>query len=458
MTKPIGMRRVALLFAAGCAIGCHSGDVTEGSATRDANADPDAGQGVELQACPVMVNDKDCDREKLPIVFIHGNSSAGDGFSYPAQLFASNGYCALRIRAIDYDAISRGDDAATYAAVEAQLDQVIAQLLDRTGAKQVDLFAHAQGAAYGARYVAAHHEMFGHYIHIAGGVLSSNPGGVKTLCLSSTGDRPVACETTKNVTFDNEQMDHFAVGSSREAFREAYAFLNDAAQPVYDTVQCGEPVVIEGRALAFGDNERMSGGVVEVYALGADPRLRGEPLTRLEIRDDGSVGPWTVQRGVAYEFKLIAKAGDGRPTRYVYFPPFQRSDRLLRFTFESRNAAALATSRMANLSDATAALWIRRTQGAFLAGRDELMVDGYPAVNAEDAMLRATVTGLYVLDQDGDMQSSGGSVIRETFVGGTDVYLPTSQPAFIDVSLNGGHLKVPNWPSQTGGLSIVWVN
>jgi hypothetical protein len=289
-------------------------------------------------------------------------------------------------------------------------------------------------------------------------VLLSNPGGVKTLCLSSKGDRPVTCQTTRNVTFEDEKMDHFAVCSSREAFREMYAFLNDGSAPAYDTVQCGDPVVLEGRAVAFGDNERMAGGVVEVYALGDDPRMRGMPLTTLQIREDGSVGPWTAKRNVAYEFKLLAKAGDGRPTRYVYYPPFKRSDRLLRFTFESRNEAALAMIRMANLSDATAALWIRRKQGAFLAGRDQLTVNGFPAVNEEDAMLRATVTGLFVLDQNGDMQSSGGSVLRETFVSGTDVYLQTAEPAFIEVGMNGALLKVPNWPSQTGGLSIVWVD
>jgi pimeloyl-ACP methyl ester carboxylesterase len=454
MTKPIGVLRIALLYAAGCAIGCGGDDLTNNSPATDADASPE----VDPQVCPVMVNDKECDRDKRPIVFIHGNSSAGDSFSHPAQLFASNGYCALRIRAIDYDAITRGDDAANYAKVADQLDKLLLELDERFGAKKVDLFAHAQGAAYAARYVAAHKERFAHYVHIAGGVLLSNPGGVDTLCLSSTGDRPVTCETTKNVTFPSDQMDHFAVCSSSEAFREMYGFLNDGAVPAYDTVQCGDPVVIEGRALAFGDNERMAGGVVEVYELGADPRQRGMALTTLEIHDDGSVDPWTVHRGVAYEFKLLAKTGDGRATRYVYFPPFKRSDRLLRFTFESRNEAALATSRMANLSDATAAMWIRRKQGAFLAGRDQLMVNDFPAVNAEDAMPRATITGLYVLDQNGDMQSGGGSVIRETFVGGTDVYLQTALPAFIDVSLNGEHLKVPNWPSKTSGLSIVWVD
>jgi pimeloyl-ACP methyl ester carboxylesterase len=454
MTKPIGVLRIALLYAAGCAIGCGGDDVTNDSPATDADASPH----VDLKACPVMVNDKECDHDKRPIVFIHGNSSAGDSFSHPAQLFASNGYCALRIRAIDYDAITRGDDAANYAKVSEQLDKLLSELEARFGAEQVDLFAHAQGASYAARYVAAHKDKFAHYVHMAGGVLLSNPGGVDTLCLSSTGDRPVTCETTKNVTFSNDQLDHFAVCSSSEAFREMYGFLNDGAAPAYDSVQCGDPVVIEGRALAFGDNERMAGGVVEVYELGTDPRQRGMPLTTLEIHDDGSVGPWTVHRGVAYEFKLLAKTGDGRPTRYVYFPPFKRSDRLLRFTFESRNEAALATSRMANLSDATAALWIRRKQGAFLAGRDQLMVNDFPAVNAEDAMPRATITGLFVLDQNGDMQSSGGSVIRETFVSGTDVYLQTALPAFIDISLNSNHLKVPNWPSQTGGLSIVWVD
>jgi pimeloyl-ACP methyl ester carboxylesterase len=420
--------------------------------------DADAGDMIDPQQCPVMVDDKECDRDRPPIVFVHGGTSAGDTFSHPAQLFASNGYCALRIRAIDYDAITRGDDAATYAAVSAQLDDAIAELRDRTGAKQVDLFGHAQGAAYAARYVAAHPSAVAHYVHIAGGVLLSNPGGVKTLCLSSKGDRPVTCQTTRNVTFEDEKMDHFAVCSSREAFREMYAFLNDGSAPAYDTVQCGDPVVLEGRAVAFGDNERMAGGVVEVYALGDDPRMRGMPLTTLQIREDGSVGPWTAKRNVAYEFKLLAKAGDGRPTRYVYYPPFKRSDRLLRFTFESRNEAALAMIRMANLSDATAALWIRRKQGAFLAGRDQLTVNGFPAVNEEDAMLRATVTGLFVLDQNGDMQSSGGSVLRETFVSGTDVYLQTAEPAFIEVGMNGALLKVPNWPSQTGGLSIVWVD
>lgn len=455
MTKPIGLLRIVLLSAvAGCAFGCKGKDTTDSAPATDA----DASNPVDLQACPVMVNDTECDRDKRPIVFIHGSSSAGDGFSHPAQLFASNGYCALRIRAIDYDAITRSDDASSYAAVEQQLDRTLLDLEDRFGAKQVDLFAHAQGAGYAARYVAAHKDKFAHYVHIAGGVLLSNPGGVPTLCLSSTGDRPVACETTKNVTFPADQMDHFAVCSSTDAFREMYAFLNEGAVPTYDTVQCGDPVVVEGRALAFGDNERMAGGVVEVYELGADPRLRGMPLTTLDIHEDGNVDPWTVQRGVAYEFKLLPKAGDGRPTRYVYFPPFKRSDRLLRFTFESRNEAALVTSRMANLSDATAALWIRRKQGAFLAGRDELLVNDYPAVNAEDAMPHATVTGLFVLDQNGDMQSSGGSVIRETFVSGTDVYLQTAQPAFIDVSLNGEHQRVPNWPSRTSGLSIVWVD
>jgi hypothetical protein len=317
------------------------------------------------------------------------------------------------------------------------------------------LLAHAQGAIHGARYVAAHPDRIAHYVHLAGGQLSANPGNVKTLCLSSVGDRPVDCSTTKNVTFADPTLDHFAVCSSSEAFREMYTFLNDAP-PQYESVQCGDPVVIEGRALSFCDNERMAGAKVDVYALGVEPRERAQPLTTLEVREDGGVGPWTVQRGVAYEFKLLAREGDGRATRYAYFRPWIRSDRLLRFTFESHQPSSLATSNMANLSDRTAALWVRRRQGAFLHGRDRLLIDGYDAINEQDAMLRASVLGVYVLDQDGDQRSSGGLVLRETFVSGTDVYLPTERPAFIEVDLNGQKLRVPNWPSRSAGLSVVW--
>jgi pimeloyl-ACP methyl ester carboxylesterase len=450
MRKPNAVLQLALLLAVACGA---DEKLTSESPARD----PDAMQIVpaETISCPVMVNDKNCDADKRPILFIHGSTSAGDSFAHPAQLFASNGYCALRIRAIDYDAISGDEPLAAFPAVEAQITHAMDELIDLTGSPQIDLVAHAQGAIHAARYVAAHPDKIAHYVHLAGGQLSANPGNVNTLCLSSVGDRPVDCSTTKNVTFEDPTLDHFAVCSSREAFVEMYTFLNDAA-PQYESVQCGDPVVIEGRAVSFGDNERMAGGKIEVYALGADPRDRAQPLTTLEVREDGGVGPWTVQRGVAYEFKLFARDGDGRVTRYAYFRPWNRSDRLLRFTFESRNPSSLMTSSMANLSDGTAALWVRRRQGAFLNGRDRLLVDGYDAINDQDAMLRASVLGLYVLDQDGDQRSSGGSVLRQTFVSGTDVYLQTERPAFIEVDLNGQKLRIPNWPSRSGGLSMVW--
>jgi pimeloyl-ACP methyl ester carboxylesterase len=450
MTKPTGVL-LALLFAGGCG---GDDDLTGLDPARNRDAEQTL-PVAEAISCAVMVNDKDCDSDKRPILFIHGSTSAGDSIGHPAQLFASNGYCARRIRAIDYDAISGGDQVANFPAVEAQIDRAIVELIDLTGSEKIDLIAHAQGAIHGARYVAAHPDKIAHYVHLAGGQLSANPGNIKTLCLSSVGDRPVNCSTTRNVTFDDPTLDHFAVCSSREAFREMYTFLNDA-EPQYDNVQCGDPVVIEGRAVSFGDNERMAGGKIEVYALGDQPRDRTQPLTTLDVGEDGEVGPWTVQRGVAYEFKLVARDGDGRATRYAYFRPWIRSDRLLRFTFESRNPSSLATSSMANLSDRTAALWVRRRQGAFLHGRDRLLVNGYDAINEQDAMLRASVLGLYVLDQDGDQQSSGGSVLRETFVSGTDVFLPTDQPAFIEVDLNGQKLRIPNWPSRSGGLSLVW--
>jgi Lipase C-terminal domain len=257
--------------------------------------------------------------------------------------------------------------------------------------------------------------------------------------------------------FEDEFMDHFAVCSSTRSFKSIYTFLHDGKrEPPYEQVQCGEPLVIEGKAVSFGDNERIAGGRIEVYELGADPRERGAPVASLPVQEDGTVGPWQAKRGVRYEWKQLPADGDERAPRYSYFQPFTRGDGLVRFLYESKGASELPSSQRANLSDATAAMVVRHKQGAFLFGRDQLLVHGTETLSEESAMMRATVVGLYVLDQDGDGQSGGGSVLRATFVNGTDLFLPTDPPAFIDVDFNGVTLQVPNWPSKTGGLSMVW--
>jgi pimeloyl-ACP methyl ester carboxylesterase len=471
------------------------------------------GQDATLPpGCPLLVNDRDCDKTKRPIVFVHGTTANGESFSHPAMLLASNGYCPDRIRAVEYhsligamvatadagaaDAGARdggqlqgldgglggidggsadssvsdaaaapnADSEARYRGAKLDIDRVIEELRRETGADKVDLAGHSQGSGHGARYTRENPDKVAHYIHLAGGQLEANPGGVPTLCLSSTGDRPVTCKTTKNVTFQEVTLDHAAVSSSTEAAVEIYKFLNEDREPKYKEVQCGEPIVLEGRAPTFGDNTFLVGSKIEVYELGAEPRLRGTPAKTFEIGADGNFGPWEAKRGVAYEFKMIAPPGNARRPRRTYMRPFTRSDRLLRFNFESLDPVASGTGSKVNYGPDHSVLVVRRRQKAFLFGRDVLKIDGFDAINAQNARQRSVICALYLYDSGpmsmgpGDKVSNGGSVIRATFLESSDIYMQAATPAFINVMFNGETLRVPNWPSATEGMSLVLVD
>jgi pimeloyl-ACP methyl ester carboxylesterase len=428
--------------------------------------------------CPVMVNDADCDKTRRPIVFVHGTVANGESFANPALLLASNGYCSDRIRAVEYNSLIPApcadgtttcafalDRAATYAGAKAAIDRAISDLRAQTGADKVDLLGHSQGSGHGSTYAGENPDKVAHYVHLAGGQLESNPGAVPTLCLSSTGDRPVTCATTANFTFQDDTLDHAAVSSSTEAFVQIFKFLNDGSEPKYTTVQCGDPITLEGRAPTFGDNTVLVGSKVEVYELATDPQVRGVPVKTFEIGADGNFGPWPARRGAAYEFKLVPPPGDSRRPRHVYMQPFVRSDRLLRFTFETADPTASATSKQVNLDDSHAVLVARRRQKAFLFGRDSLTLNGFEAINDLNAQARTVTCALYLFDKSltdvfgpGDAMSAGGSIIKGTFVNSADVFMSTASPAFIDVVFNGAKLRVPNWPSGRDGLSLVLVD
>ena len=439
-------------------------------------------------ACPVVVDDVDCDKTKRPIVFVHGTTANGESFGHPAQLLASNGYCPDRIRAVEYHSLImtggatgtlpvRGVDAgvpagdagaapasaldfeATHREARRAIDEAIAELKAETGFDKVDIMGHSQGGYHASRYVREHASDIAHYVNFAGGNLTANPGDVPTLCLSSVGDAPMNCGTTKNVVFQDETLDHAAVSSSTESFVEVYKFLNDGKEPKYTTVQCGGKIVIEGRAPTFGDNTFLPGSKLELYELGDAPRTRGEPVKVFEIGASGKFGPWEAKRGVAYEFKLVPPPGDTRRPRRAYLPEFVRSDRLLRFNFESRDAVANGTGGKVGYADDHAVVVVRRRQRAFLHGRDSLKIDGFEALNADNARNRAVTCALYLYDAPPfDQSSSGKSVVKARFVDSGDIFMQAATPAYINVEFNGRKLRVPNWPSATEGLSLVLVD
>lgn len=450
--------------------------------------------------CAALVNDVDCDKSLRPIVFIHGTVANGDSFAHPAQFLASNGYCPERIRAVEYHSLvplaaasdagaplptldggiaadaGSGrigftlDRAETYRRAAADVDRVIEELRRETGFDKVDLAGHSQGAGHGSVYAGMNPDKVAHYVHLAGQQLEADPGGVPTMCVSSIGDAPRDCKTTKNVQFQDRELDHSAVASATEAAIEIYKFLT-GKEPRYREVQCGSPIVLEGRAPTFAENTFLPGSKVEIYELGSQPRVRGPAAASFTIASDGKFGPFEAKRAVHYEFRLVPQPGDTtrRPSR-AYMPPFKRSDRLLRFNFETKDPVASATSAQVNRDPSFATVIPRSRQKAFLYGRDSLKVNGFEILNASNtwnaATNRSTVTvAFYLYDQSltpgvygpGDMKTTGASIISGAFVNSADVFLQASTPAWIDVSFNGTSLKIPNY-SVDEGYAVVFVN
>jgi pimeloyl-ACP methyl ester carboxylesterase len=411
----------------------------------------------DTRQCPVTVDDADCDTSKRPLVFVHGTLGSADNIDHVALLFASNGYCADRFRAVDYNSLG-GDPLA-------QLDALIDRLIAESGSDQVDLLAHSQGTVHATTYLSApaHAVKVANYLHLAGAELPANPGGVATLSLSSAADRPVASRVTRNIVF--EDLDHYEVAQSTAAFIAMYEYLNADRAPPYDTIQCSRSVTIEGRVLTFPDAVALSGGVVEVYELGDAPRQRSTPIHTFLVADDGAIGPWEATRGQAYELKIIPPAGDPRVPWHYYAMPFKRSDRLLRLWFRSTDPAGRRITDRISFSDQHAALLVHLKRGAFHAGRDSLRIDGFETLNTRNAAPRLTTVGLLLFDDNNGGVDAAGNGISDggtlpafagiPFIEGSDVFMPTSPPAFIEVRFNDQVLHIPNWPSASEGLSQI---
>ncbi|MBN1653473.1 MAG: alpha/beta fold hydrolase [Deltaproteobacteria bacterium] len=417
------------------------------------------------EQCDDPVNEEDCDKTKVPFVFVHGTVGSGDNLAAPFQLFASNGYCSSYLKAVDYNSL--GEDP------NAELDAIIAQLQSETGFDEVDLSGHSQGSGHAARYAAANPDKIRRYVHLAGGcpgvargtaasdeTPGADPGDVPTLTLSSIGDMPVErCGTTANFCHQNAYIDHFAVASSVESFVEMYQFLNDGEKPETTTVKCEDNIIIEGRAITFGDSLFVAGGKIEVYELGNDPWKRDAPVYSFEVGEDGNVGPFEGKRGVYYEFKMIPPAdkAESMGTRYTYMPPFTRSDRWIRFLYRSENPTATATNALVNFSEAHSVMVVRMKRGGFHYPIHGFTVDGFDALNEINAPTPGTNVGYYLFDAsgEGEGESNGGNIVTGLFVNSCDIFMPAAAPRFIEVKMGRQTVKVPNWPSAEGTLSLI---
>ncbi len=460
-------------------------DAASGATTVDASTAEAAAPSADAE-CPVVVSDTTCDKSQRPIVFVHGTYGSGDNIANVALLFASNGYCPDRFISIDYDSLiavgtgltGGGFNGPVDAAGE-PIDQAIDAVLAETGFTQVDLMGHSQGALQDYVYLQdpGHAAKVAHYVQLAGGPQAAPPGppdaaGVPTLSIASAGDviaGPIGV-TGAQRTVLLETQDHFGVAGSTDTFVAIWQYLHQGADggpdgeyPQYTTIQCGDPAVtLAGKSETFGDNAVPPGGTLEVYELTTPQDDGGMPVASFPIGDAGIMGPWTGKRLTPYEFRGVGP--DGGVIGHSYFQPFKRTDYWLRFLVPSTNPlASFATTPVTGLNDnSETTIVARHAPGAFRYDLgDSLTVNGFQALNGDDANRQTVTVGLFMYDANKDGKTEGGSVGLYSsgqipFLRGTDIFVPSSPPAFVEVDLNGTTLQIPNWPSVSQGLTYVF--
>ncbi|MCP4602508.1 MAG: hypothetical protein GY847_18660 [Proteobacteria bacterium] len=440
----------------GCTADDDSESNTDESSSDDVDLstdDTDSGESdtdSDGDECSVIVADGDCDTSLRPIVFVHGTYGSGDNIGNVALLFASNGFCADRFIAVEYNSLG-GNPLDP-------LDALIDKVRAETGFDQVELMGHSQGTRHSIDYLAEadHAAKVAHYVHLSGDRVA--PEGVPTLSISSENDingEPRHAEGAETkITLKDD--DHFTLAASLDAFIEIYKYLI-GKEPQYTKIQCGEdPVTLEAVAETFGDNEPVAGGKFEVYELGESPNERGTPIITLTTDANGHIAPFELKRLTSYEFKGFD--AEGNLLGYLYFAPFKRTNRLLRFLTPSNDpvVTALTTDRVTTSPDHSSVVG-RSLKGAFRHDMGQsLKVNGSDVLTDDNAGRANMSVGLFMFDDKIDGASDLGVVFEAPFVFGTDVYMDASAPAWIEFDWNGQIMKIPNWPSTEGLISIMF--
>jgi pimeloyl-ACP methyl ester carboxylesterase len=410
-------------------------------------------------ACKKELAEPACDGSRTPVVFVHGFLASGDTYADQLMRFAGNRYCQDRLFVFDWNTL-----AGASAAIP-KLDAYIDTIMARTGAQQVHLVGHSAGGGLGYAYlsVANRAAKVARYVHLGSGVQPgpAGPGGeIPTLNIYSTADLVVPggdINGASNKRFT--EFDHYQVATAPAVFAELYAFFNDGREATQSGIQAQEQIKLSGRVLTLGENVPKAGASIEVYAVNASTgvRLRSTPEVTLVTDETGHWGPWQALPGVYYEFFVQTGTAGDRPIHY-YREPFVRSNQLV-YLRTLPPAGSLPGLLLGGLpkNDQQSVLAIFSASKGIISPRDELRAGGTTLSTAQLTPAAKSIIAMFLYD-NGDSQS--GLTVHPTFqllqnfLTGVDFFIPTFAPQSIQLELNGRQLHIPNWKSETQGISV----
>lgn len=408
----------------------------------------------------------------LPIVFVHGQSGSAQQFETQAMRFTSNGYPQRLLFAYDYDTSVRTNDLE-------RLDAFIDDVLEETGAEQVNAIGHSRGTGYWAAYLSDAElggaEKVARYVNIDG-YAGPEPGGVPSFGIwgewntagsgfSRRDENAVIGDPGSNAYFADKG--HTEVAAAAEPFAAMYEFLTGTAPRTTEVLPELGRVTIAGRAVLFPQNVGYEGTEVQLWKVRAatGQRIGSTPKATAAIDESGEWGPFGVSPHHRYELTIVRP--DDQPTQHYYFEPFTRSDHFVRLNSSRPGegvAAALPTSDgSTNLN----VIRQRELWGDQGEGSDELTIDGTQVLTEGTSPRTAVNLALFAVDADLDGVTDIERGVLPPFgtipfLTAVDVAIEASPEAdgAVPVSLaarGGEHtatITIPNRPSTEGTATV----
>jgi pimeloyl-ACP methyl ester carboxylesterase len=441
---PILLLLTALLVLAACSDdsgAAGDGDASDGTTTTEVPlGDPDG-----TDPLPPLPDDV-----ALPIVFVHGFAGSAQQYESQAMRYVANGYPAERIIAYDHD--GAGVDMEGYVA---GLTEVVDDALATFDVEQVYLVGHSRGTFVSSLFLGdpAQAAKVAKYVAIDGQPCPD----------------VVPCEAPTQALFPGQS--HVEVATSPESFAMQYEFLVGEAPEVVDIAPQREPVEISGRAVNFPANTGRE-ATLEIWSVDDETgaRVGDEPHATFELGNDGEFGPVELETGAHYEYAL--STDDTPVTHHVYLQPYLRSSNLVRLLSSPPDGDTRANTNVGD--DHSAVIAIRMREWHFDGDAQDvvlLSVDGSDPVDARTDFVGNGTIGLHLHD---DAASPGESTLGplpyfadQPFQSGIDVFLPASPEGSGTITVTNiprgdtadpQVLNVPNWPSSTHAISVVFTD
>lgn len=396
--------------------------------------------------------DPEPDGDILPIVFVHGMAGSGDQFQAQALRFASNGYPENYFAALDHNSLSDSNRIA-------KLDALIDQVLDDTGADQVELVGHSMGTSISFSYLstASQAAKVAHYVNVDGMSGDELPGGVPTLNLmASLGTGEITGAT--NIELDGHT--HVQACSSPESFEYMYEFFTGEEPATTDILPSSSSTIdLKGKLVEFITNAIPDDVTLSIYEVNTatGQRLSATPVYSRPLASDGAFELSNAKQGSSYEF-VATMSGEDHVGHWFY-EPFIRTDTLIRLKFSV--PGSMLFNLMDTSDDSVAVVIVRNRemigQNSGGTGVDSITINGTEIC---DGILPASgPIGLIVFDEDADGVSDLSGVTDAysaiPFVNGMDLFIPASPSGngvvaiTIDDRYSGQTqtINIPNRPS-----------